>query len=286
MYLLIDIGGTKLRLGSSLGLSEVVSVEIHPTPANIESLIEIIKSYLSKYNIADLKAIGIGFAGTLDIQRTKVVSAPHLRSWEGSEIVKVLKESLGVEVFLENDTSLVGLGEVYFGAGSKSQVCVYMTISTGVGGTRIVNGVIDENVYGFEPGHQIVNALKTNLHIDSYEFKAYKGELEEYVSGSGIRKQTGQNPESISDINFWRGIADLLVVGLINTSLYWSPDQIILGGSLITQSAIPFEYLKSKFEEDLEIFAKDPKLVKASLKDIGGLYGALILINQKLNLNA
>jgi glucokinase len=51
-----------------------------------------------------------------------------------------------------------GLGEAVFGAGKGREIVVYMTISTGVGGARIVGGKIDASAMGFEPGHQIIDA--------------------------------------------------------------------------------------------------------------------------------
>lgn len=286
MYLLIDIGGTKLRLGKASGLDKFDSVEVFTSPTNLDSLILMIKQYISANSIETLEAIMLGFAGTLDTSKKRIVNAPHLKGFEQANISEALEKELGCKIYLENDTSLAGLGEVHYGAGDKTKICVYITISTGVGGARVVNGMLDKNVYGFEPGHQIVNYTKKDVQIGEYDFKAELGELEEYISGSNIKKQTKLNPENISEINFWRGIADILTVGLINTSLHWSPDIIILGGSLITKGAMPFEYIQQSYEEKMTIFSRDPKLVKATLQDVGGLYGALVLLNQNKIKNA
>ena len=58
---------------------------------------------------------------------------------------------------IANDTAVVGLGEAHRGAGIGYNIVTYITVSTGVGGTRIVDGRIDRRIYGFEPGHQTID---------------------------------------------------------------------------------------------------------------------------------
>lgn len=283
MYLLLDIGGTKMRIGRANQDAHIEDVEIFPTPGKIEEATQITAEYIKKHQLQEIvKGAGIGFAGTLDKSSQTIVNSPHLRSWEDKQIGKIFQVVTKAPVYVENDTSVVGLGEVHYGSGDKGKVSVYITISTGVGGTRIVNGEIDENTFGFEPGHHIVNFTKTPVEIDGYQVKAEHGTLEEYISGSAIKRFTKKDPEETTDESFWRRIADITATGLVNISLFWSPDEIILGGALISQNAIPFEYLKDQYEENLDIFAKDPVLKKAELDDIGGLHGAFILISQKL----
>src|SRR6185436_9338463 len=54
-----------------------------------------------------------------------------------------LNKLFNCPVYLENDAALCGLGEASVGAGQGSKIMVYLTISTGVGGARIVGGKID-----------------------------------------------------------------------------------------------------------------------------------------------
>ena len=60
--------------------------------------------------------------------------------------------------YLANDSDLDGLGEATVGAGKGFNIVAYITVSTGIGGVRIVGGKIDVSTYGFEPGHQIIDA--------------------------------------------------------------------------------------------------------------------------------
>ena len=166
-------------------------------------------------------------------------------------------------VFLENDAALAGLGEAVFGAGKGKKIVAYLTISTGVGGCRIVDGKIDENSQGFEPGHQIIFSDKNIIT------------LENLVSGTAIEKKYGKKPYEIFDVKIWNNVANNLAYGLHNVAVLWSPDIIILGGSMMKKIGIPVERVKFHLSKILNIFPKPPLIKKSKLGDLAGLYGAL-----------
>lgn len=88
-------------------------------------------------------------------------------------------------MFLANDADLVGLGEAVYGAGKGYKVVAYFTVSTGVGGARIVNKRIDKGVFSFEPGWQYVYGQGLNsCNRQMYDF------LEFFVSGTALAKLT------------------------------------------------------------------------------------------------
>jgi predicted NBD/HSP70 family sugar kinase len=169
----------------------------------------------------------------------------------------------GAAVYIENDAAVVGLGEANWGAGRGFEIVAYVTVSTGVGGAKIVNGKIDEHAIGFEPGKQIidVNTGKT---------------LEQMISGKSLAERTGKLPKEITDEGVWDTEAWILAVGLNNMIVEWSPNCVVLGGSMITgEPAIPIIKTEKYLKEILKIFPEIPTLRKAELGDFGGLYGAL-----------
>ena len=91
---------------------------------------------------------------------------------------KDLAEKFGADVFIENDAAMVGLGEANWGAGRGFEIVAYITVSTGVGGARIVNGKIDEHAIGFEPGKQIID-------MDSNKT------IEDMISGKALQERKG-----------------------------------------------------------------------------------------------
>jgi predicted NBD/HSP70 family sugar kinase len=174
------------------------------------------------------------------------------------DIKKILTDSFGCKVYFENDASLVGLGEAMHGAGKGNAIVVYITVSTGVGGTRIVDGCIDLSRHGFEIGHHHVRDGKT---------------LEELVSGTVIAEKYGRHPKEILDKDIWEQYTDDLALGVSNAVLFWSPDIVVIGGSMAR--SVLFDRLNQKLKEDTQIFEKLPTVVHAALDTVGGLYGGL-----------
>jgi glucokinase len=277
MYLLFDIGGTNIRLAISRDGKKFEKAKIFQTPEKFSDGIELIKNEALKISSGKkIKAVAGGIAGPLDKNKTKLVAAPNLPGWVEKPLKKSLQKIFGSSVFIENDAAVVGLGEAVFGAGKGKGIVAYLTISTGIGGARIVNGKIDSNSMGFEPGHQIINFNgKACLPY------ATSGELESYASGAALKKIYKKNPNHIVDKKIWQDVNKNLAYGLHNIAVLWSPDVIVLGGGMIENNNIKLEELRKNLKNTLNIFPKAPLIKKAALKSVGGLYGALVLLRQK-----
>ncbi len=266
MHLLFDIGGTNMRFALSKDLKTFEQFETHPTPQRFrdakQKIIQIVNKYLDSGEI--ISAAG-GLPGPLNSSKTLLTNAPHLKGWIDEPFKKFMENLTGSKVYLENDAAMVGLGEAVYGSGKGFNIAAYITVSTGVGGARIVNSQIDQNTFGFEPGHQIINIHGVN------EPKT----LEDFISGSSITSKTGKKPSEIKDSEFWEEAARYLAVGLTNVSLMWSPEVIILGGGLINHDLIKIDKVESFFKDYLQIFKQTPEIKKSALGDEAGIYGAM-----------
>lgn len=178
-----------------------------------------------------------------------------------------IKKTFSGPVYLENDSALAGLGEAQAEPG---KIIVYLTISTGVGGARIVRGRIDEKTAGFEPGFQIIDYHEPLKH------------WEDYISGLAIQRETGQEPKTIVEQNFWRERAKLVAVGLHNTIMHWSPEVVILGGSMMKAPGFTLADIQTELNKLFTVFKPPVVLKLATLGDLGGLHGALVYLKQKL----
>ncbi len=186
-----------------------------------------------------------------------------VENWDYGKFKNDLGEMFQAEVYLDNDAAMVGLGEASYGAGRGFDIVAYITVSTGVGGARIVGGKLDERAVGFEPGKQIID-------IDSGK------NLEEMVSGKALERRLGMKPREVVDPKVWDEEARLLAFGLNNIIVEWSPNAVVLGGSMITgDPSIPLDKTEQYLKEILTIFPEVPPIKKAELGDFGGLYGAL-----------
>lgn len=281
MYIVFDIGGTKTRVASTRDLHTIRCIEKYDTPQSYnEGMRAIEQSIRAVGNGERICGIAGGIRGPLNHEKSGIVSETKLSDWVGRSLTNHLATAYpNIPVYLENDTALVGLGEVHFGAGKGYPIVAYHTVSTGVGGARFVNGAIDVTSVGFEPGHQILDLDQTILGNHT------PATLENLVSGTALEKRRGVKPYEISqDDHVWSELASYLAGGLKNTIVYWSPDIIVLGGSMIVGNPrILLEDIITQTKKVLGTLVPCPVIIDALLKDEGGLYGAMALLQQKIH---
>lgn len=264
-----------MRMGISLDGEKIDHHEIFPTPSSFDDALFVLDTFLKHHKQGTLAGVSGGVPGPLDSEKNKLVNAPNLPFWIGVHMGDRLKEQFNVPVFLENDTALVGMGEAVEGAGKGKRIVAYLGIGTGVGGVRIVDGEIDRNSLGFEPGHQIIDA--SSRFPDAC---GSLGHLEAYVSGSAIVNIYDVSAEQLDNPKVFEDLARLLAVGINNVIVFWSPDVVVLGGSMMKRISI--ERVKHHLGEICTIFPNLPPLKLATLGDLGGLYGALVYLKQKI----
>lgn len=210
-----------------------------------------------------------GIAGPFKERERSLIGSPNLTDWIGKPLKNDLEKNLQAPIYIENDAALVGLGEAIVGAGKDKRIIAYITVSTGVGGARIVNGKIDEKAVGFEPGHQILDIASGKT-------------LQDLVSGKSLEIATGKHPKEIEDREVWQKLAVELAVGIHNTLVHWSPDCLVLGGSMIVGNpCIPLDAVESHLKSTLKIYPEIPPIKKAELGDFGGLHGALAYLKNQ-----
>lgn len=278
-YVLFDIGGTKTRVALSENLETLSDLKSFPTPKTFKAGIEAIKKAVEEMKPKmPIKAICGGIRGLLNEEKSGIDNDAILSGWARSSITEALGKHFKTKVYLENDTALAGLGEAIFGAGKGIDLFVYHTISTGVGGVKIVRGEIDEASSGFEPGHQVLDIDRTILGDE------ISPTLENLVSGAGLELRLGMKPREIpQEDTVWDELAEYLAQGLRNTILYWSPEVIVLGGSMILgDPKIPLDAIRKYTVEVLDGFVTCPFITTAALGDEAGLYGSMAYLKGKI----
>ncbi|MEK7509667.1 MAG: ROK family protein [Patescibacteria group bacterium] len=263
MNIVFDIGGTKMRVAAARG-DELGEVQIAPTPHEpgdgIAQLQELARAVAAESGI---EAVAGCIAGSVN-EKGEIFDARNLQEWEGVNIVDELSDAFGVRVPVVHDAAAAGLGEAHVGAGKGASVLVYVTVSTGVGGARIVNGKIDA-AGGI--GH-------TNVG---------ESDLESLVSGTAVTRKFGIHPKDLESLEERNKLADLLAEGLAVLVEKWSPDTIVLGGSMIVGvNPIPLARTAESLAKRLTMHPKPPIIKMAQLGDNGGLHGAAILAQEIL----
>ena len=271
MFIVSDIGGTRTRVAGSRDLDGFGEPAIFDTPQDYRAALDRLMRAIENIGQGEqIENIAIGAPGVISRDRRTLIHAPNLPKWDGAAIAKDVEGALGAPAILENDAALVGLGEATVGAGKGAAIIAYITISTGVNGVRIVDGEIDRATYGFEIGEQY-------LGIDA---KAHT--FEELVSGRAINERFGLHPRELGKAHpVWEELAQVTARALHNTIAYWSPERIVIGGSMMNEIGISIDRIRTHLEALPRKNPSLPELVHAILGDVGGLRGGLARLRKE-----
>jgi glucokinase len=89
----------------------------------------------------DVFAIGVSSPGPIDPWAGVIVSPPNLGAdFHGIPIAGEVEARLGLPTFLERDTNVAALGEMAYGAARDCEDFLYLTVSTGFGGSIVTRG--------------------------------------------------------------------------------------------------------------------------------------------------
>jgi len=277
MYLSIDLGRSTTRVASTTDLQKIHKIVKFPTDTNFEKQVKHITTAI--YDVSDndhVHSIALGVPGILDKNLKKFVSSANYPVLAGLSFNSLLPDSLrNAKLIVENDALLGGLGEAYFGAGVEFNTLAYLTLSTGIGGTRIEKN--KEGTYTFiesEPGHHII--CETDKVADK---TGIFGTFESFCSGSYFEMRYGEKPTNIKKDKVWETYAKHLSSGIINIISLWKPQVIVLGGGMSNNFDCFYPYLKEYLAR--QTFFTIPDIVKSQFGDDSGIYGGFVLLADK-----
>jgi glucokinase len=275
MFLLGDVGGTKTRIALSRNLKDIDEIFVFETKEKYKDFLKVIE----KFKERKIKQTCFGFAGNFDKKKERLIYAPNLKDYEGRNLKKDLERILKCKVILENDAVLAGLGEAHFGAGKNYKIFSYLTFSSGIGGAKIINYKVDENMFGFEPGHSL---FLLNFRVSpclvgrqAREVRVSPREAEDLIGGKSLENFLNKRLEEIKDKKFWREITKLYALFLVNVSLFWSTEVIIIGGGI--SKRLDFKILNKDFR-GFHPLGWRVKILRSKLRDLSGIYGGLAML--------
>ena len=184
----VDIGGTKILAGIVDDDGQIVATARRATPRNdannVLDLVAEVVNELSAGTQEPLAGVGLGVAGLVDADRSRVYFAPNLR-WSQVPVRALLEASTGLPVVVENDGNVAAWGEFRYGAGRGATDLTLVTVGTGIGGGIVIDGRLFRGAHGVagEIGH--LNAVPDGRPCGC----GRNGCLEQYASGNALVRE-------------------------------------------------------------------------------------------------
>jgi glucokinase len=197
----VDIGATKIAFGV-LKDQQLLERTTIPTPTDgwrsvLGSIVSTIR--LLERSNPEAREVGVGVPGTHNRARTEVLSAPNIHGFENVPVVAYLTEHLDRPVDLENDANAAALAEGILGAAKHASSSMFITISTGIGASIMIDGRLWRGFHGIagEIGHTIT------VPGGPLPPSGIAGALEALASGTAIERDATfafRRPTSVAEV--------------------------------------------------------------------------------------
>lgn len=268
MYLGIDIGGTKTLLGRFTKDGQLQESFKFPTPKNYDDFVRELTINIARITTKPWKMAAVAAPGSIN-HDTGVVEAYGNLKWVNTPLVEAVTSITNCEVLIDNDSKLAGLSEARLLKPLPHKV-LYVTISTGIGGALIVDGVLSDDLADSEVGWM--------LHERDGKMVTW----ESFASGRAVVKRFNKFASDITDPHVWKLISHDIAIGLMDISAVLQPDIIIIGGGVGSH----FKKFKKPLQEELKRYESRlvdaPKVVGAKFSEQAVIFGCYQLMKDEM----
>jgi len=261
MFIGFDIGGTNIKSVLTDENGKVIKFLDNRTPPSargIELTLRILLESLcteSKTQKSEIKAIGIGAAGSINRNKGIVITSPNIPAWNNYPICKRLKQITGIDVFLENDATAACAGVWWSKIGSKFKNFILITLGTGIGGGAVIDGRLftGQNGSSMEIGHMSLSPDGENCPCGN------RGCFELYSSATAVTKFALSQKKLLKNSSLslysaetidakliyeealkgdtlalmaYERAATFLGIGIANLINIFNPEAVVIGGGL------------------------------------------------------
>jgi glucokinase len=241
----VDVGGTKVAVAvlEGSGLAEVGS---WPTDCDNEE--ELLEQFVTAIRAAGAaSAVGVAVPSAVDFATGTARFSVNI-PLAGVPLRDLLRERLGIPVYVDNDANCAALAEAY--ADDRSLVArhlVMLTVGTGIGGGIVIDGRIYRGASGAaaELGHQIVAADLSAGAPAAQPRPPQPASLEALSAGRGLHAlaqerglENGEEAVKLAHEGDERALECLRIlgervgIGVANAINTFDPDMVVLGGGI------------------------------------------------------
>jgi glucokinase len=279
----IDVGGTAIKLGrfTADGTCLQSLTVAAPQPTTPESVLAVLVDAIAQIDPDNQAvAIGVGTPGPADAARRIAKIAINLPGWRDVPLADWLEAKIGKPTAIANDANCALLGEAWLGAGRHFQNLILLTLGTGVGGGIILDGKLFVGHQGAAGELGLISFKPDGPMCNS----GNQGSLEQYASGTAIRRRTLKEPlelgilaqaGDVAALTFWEEYGKDLGVGLTSLVYVLTPEAIVIGGGISGSFKFFLPAVKAEIEKRVQPLSREGlQILPAELGNFAGMVGA------------
>ncbi len=300
----INIGLTDLQK-NLVHLKSNIPYSLNNSEESLDSLCELINNFIKEAPIKKEKILGAGLnlSGRINYATGYSYSFFHFNE---EPLSRVIERSIGLRIFLENDSRAMAFGEFSAGVVHEEKNVLFLNMDYGMGVGIMINSQLYYGKSGFagEFGH--IPFFNNEIICSCGK----KGCLETEVSGWAlVRKFKEKLSEGSTSILSGMPIDDIKLSHIIDAAIkddvlaielvaevgeklgkgiavlinIFNPEMVILGGSLAeTGEYIRLPIKSSLNKYSLSLVNNDTQLKMSKLGEQAGVVGACLLVRNRL----
>ena len=151
----VDLGGTKIRVAICDLTGAIVSELVETTDkaggeAVVRQVVDLVNRAAAQVTSSPTppRVAVIGVPGVPDPVTGQIKLAPNIPGIDSIDARGLWQQSLGIEVFVENDVNLAALGEHWLTKRGDKDDLIYVSIGTGIGAGLVVGGQLHRGSSG------------------------------------------------------------------------------------------------------------------------------------------
>ena len=239
-YALIEAGGTKFNCAIADENRNLLEQGRFDTTTPAETITAVINFFAQqKAQGYHFEKLGLACFGPLDLNPQSpsfgnITSTPK-PNWSNIDIKQQLEKALNCSVAIDTDVNAAALAEYKWGASQNTDVNVYVTVGTGVGGGVVINGKTLKGLVHPELGHMLISGVPEIEGVCPFHGNCVEG-LAAGKSLADIWQQPAQNLPD--DHQAWDIQAKVLGKFCHNLMVSFSPQSIVFGGGVMAKNGL------------------------------------------------
>jgi predicted NBD/HSP70 family sugar kinase len=228
---------------------------------------------------SSLRTAVVGSPGVFDPGTGGMQLAPNLPDWGQPGLVDRLRDSLHVELTLENDVNLAAVGEHAYGEGRGKQHFVLISVGTGVGMGIVINGALYTGFRGAAGEIGYLPAPESyDLTHGSMEAAVAAPSIARHARASGLEFGSAKEvfaaaaDGDTSALKVVRSEGNRIGGLIVAVAAVLDPEVVVLGGGVGRNVVLMREAIEERIAE---LGLLRPQIMASGLGESGVLYGAV-----------